>query len=350
MGYTARRGLIGSAEVPAVRGFVWRLARRLAAALVMIWAVATFTFFLLRLMPGDPVLAKLVELEQTGMPEEQAKAQVSSMYGFIPKDPVPIQYIHYLWQLCHLDLGVSIAYSGRPVSEIIWSALPYTVGLVLTGLLVTFTIGVIAGVFAAIKRDSWIGGSVTILGSILHGIPQFMVAVLLVYFLAALHPIFPIGSPYDITISPGLTWTFISNLAWHAVLPVAAFVISGFGFWALAMKSSVVTTLGDDFILASELRGIKPTIRFRYIARNAFLPLFTYLAIAIGFSFGGAIFVELIFDYPGLGLLLQKSLTSYDYPVMQAAFLIITVAVILANIVAEVLYTFIDPRIRSGIS
>lgn len=333
-----------------MRGFVWRLTRRLAAALLMIWGVATFTFFLVHLMPGDPVLAKLIELEQTGMPEEQAKAQVSSMYGFLPKDPLPVQYVHYLWQLCHFDLGVSIAYSGRAVSEIIWSALPYTVGLVVTGIVVTFVFGVIGGVFAAIKRDSWIGGSISILGSILHGVPQFMVAVLLVYFLAALHPIFPIGSPYDITISPGLNWSFLSNLGWHAILPVAAFVISGFGFWALAMKGSVVTTLGDDFILASELRGIKPSIRFRYIARNAFLPLFTYLAIAIGYSFGGAIFVEIIFDYPGLGLLLQHSLTSYDYPVMQAAFLMITVAVIVANVIAEALYTFIDPRIRSGMS
>jgi peptide/nickel transport system permease protein len=301
-------------------------------------------------MPGDPVLAKMVELEQNGMPEEQAKAQVSSMYGFIPKDPLPVQYVHYLWQLCHLDLGVSIAYSGRSVMGIIWSALPYTLGLVLTGILVTFVFGVVGGVFAAIKRDSWIGSTISILGSILHGIPQFMVAVLLVYFLAALHPIFPIGAPYDITINPGLNWNFLSNVAWHAVLPIAAFVISGFGFWALAMKGSVVTTLGDDFILASELRGIKPSIRFRYIARNAFLPLFTYLAIAIGYSFGGAIFIEKIFDYPGLGNLLNNSLGSYDYPVMQAAFLMITVAVIVSNIVAEVLYTFIDPRIRTGIS
>jgi peptide/nickel transport system permease protein len=146
-----------------------------------------------------------------------------------------------------------------------------------------------------------------------------------------------------------LTWDFISNLIWHAILPITAFVISGFGFWALAMKGSVVTTLGEDFILASELSGIKSSIRFRYVARNAFLPLFTYLAIAIGYSFGGALFIEKIFDYPGLGNLLYNSLGSYDYPVMQAAFLMITVGVIVSNIVAEVLYTFIDPRIRVGV-
>jgi peptide/nickel transport system permease protein len=325
------------------------LSRRLLASAVMVWAVASFTFVLIRLIPGDPVQAKLIELEQSGLSEEQAKAQVSAMYGFIPHDPLPVQYVHYLWQLLHFDLGVSIAYSGRPVTDIIWAALPYTLGLVVTGILVTFAIGVVAGVLAAIRRDSWIGTAITILGSILHGIPQFMVALLLVYFLAAVHPIFPIGSPYDITVNPGLTWDFISNLIWHAILPITAFVISGFGFWALAMKGSVVTTLGEDFILASELRGIKSSIRFRYVARNAFLPLFTYLAIAIGYSFGGALFIEKIFDYPGLGNLLYNSLGSYDYPVMQAAFLMITVGVIVSNIVAEVLYTFIDPRIRVGV-
>lgn len=332
-----------------MRGFILRLGRRLVGSVIMVWAIATFTFLLIRLIPGDPVQAKLIELEQSGIPEEQAKAQVSSMYGFIPHDPLPVQYVHYMGQLAHFDLGVSIAYSGRPAAEIIRAALPYTLGLVLTGIIVTFVIGVIGGVFAAIKRDSWIGSSITVLGSILHGIPQFMVALLLVYFLAAVHPIFPIGSPYDITVSPALNWEFLSNLGWHAILPIAAFVISGFGFWALAMKGSVVTTMGDDFILASELRGIKASIRFRYIARNAFLPLFTYLAIAIGYSFGGAIFIEKIFDYPGLGNLLNNSLGSYDYPVMQAAFLMITIAVIVSNIVAEVLYTFIDPRIRAGV-
>ncbi|HZU12437.1 MAG TPA: ABC transporter permease [Chloroflexota bacterium] len=331
-----------------MRGFLLRLARRLVGALVMIWAVATFTFFLIRMIPGDPVAAQLNMLEQQGMSESQAAARVAGMYGFYPKDPLPIQYLHYMQQMAHLDLGQSISYTGVPVMHIILSALPYTLGLVVTGIILTFIVGVIGGVFAAIYRNTWVGSSITVVGSILHGIPQFMVALLLAYLLATAHPIFPFGAPYDAAISPGITWTFLSNLGLHAVLPIAAFIISGFGFWALAMKASVVTTLGDDFILAAELRGIKPSIRFRYIARNAFLPLFTYLAIAIGYTFGGAIFIEQIFDYPGLGLLQLNSIGVHDYPLMQAAFLMITVAVIVSNIVAEMLYTVIDPRIRTA--
>lgn len=331
-----------------MKGFFRRLGFRLVGAVFTIWVVATFTFFLIRLIPGDPAQAELDTLLQQGIPEEQAKSQVASMYGFIPHDPMPLQYVHYLGQLIHGNLGESISYSGVPVSHIIWAALPYTLGLVTVGILVTFIVGVIGGVFAAIKRDSWVGSSITLVGSILHGLPQFMVALLLTYFLATRYAIFPFGAPYDAEISPGFTWQFLSNVGFHAILPVAAFVISGFGFWALAMKGSVVTTLGDDFILASELRGIKPSIRFRYIARNAFLPLFTVLAISIGYTFGGAIFIEKIFDYPGLGSLLNNSIGTHDFPIMQAAFLMITVGVIVANIIAELLYTVIDPRIRTA--
>lgn len=322
------------------------LLKRILGALVMIWAVATFTFFLVRAVPGDPARQAMETFIQQGYSEEAARAATADMYGFVPRDPLPLQYLHYLGQLFHLDLGRSISYSGVPVSHIIMSALPWTVFLVSIGILVTFFIGVVGGVFAAVKRDSWAGSVVTLVGSVLHGIPQFMTALLLAYFLATRYPIFPFGAPYDIEVTPGPSVAYLSNLAYHAILPVAAFAISGFGFWALAMKSSVVSTLGDDFMLAAELRGITSSIRFRYIARNAFLPLFTYLAVSLGYMFGGALFIEQIFNYPGVGKLLLSAVGSHDYPLMDASFLIITVAVIVSNILADVLYSVIDPRIR----
>lgn len=330
-----------------MKRFALYLLYRLASGLVMIWVVASFTFFLVRAIPGDPVAVQMETNIQNGMSLEQAQREAEAMYGFAPHAPLPVQYVQFLWRLLHLDLGRSISYNGVGVGHILMSALPWTVFLVTAGIVVTFVIGVIGGVLAAVRRDSWIGSSVTLVGSIFHGIPQYMTALILAYFLATRYQIFPFGAPYDVTVQPGLHWDYITNLAYHAILPIAAFVISGFGFWALAMKSSVVSTLGDDFILASELRGIKPSIRFRYIARNAFLPLFTVLAISLGFMFGGAIFIERIFDYPGLGNLLQSSVTGLDYPLMDAAFLLITVAVIVFNILADLLYTVIDPRIRT---
>jgi peptide/nickel transport system permease protein len=134
----------------------------------------------------------------------------------------------------------------------------------------------------------------------------------------------------------------------HATLPIVTYALASYGGWILAMKSSVVSVLGDDFILAAELRGLKRGIIFRYVARNAILPLFTILALSLGMLFGGAIFIERIFNYPGLGLLLINSITNRDYALMGGAFLLITVAIVIANIVADMLYTAIDPRVRSG--
>ncbi|GAC1472861.1 MAG: ABC transporter permease [Chloroflexota bacterium] len=313
-----------------------------------VWVVATFTFFLIRLMPGDPAKAEFETLVQRGIPEEQARAQVADMFGFVPHDPVPLQYAQYLWRLVHLDLGSSSSFSGVSVSHIIWASLPWTLFLVTAGLFVTFVIGVIAGVVAAVRRDSWIGTGISLVGSILHGIPQFMLALILLYFFYTRHQIFSSLGPYDPEqVNPGANLSYLLNLGWHSILPIAAFALSGFGFWALAMKSSVVSTLGDDFILASELRGIKPSIRFRYIARNAFLPLFTVLAISLGYTFGGSIFIEKIFVYPGVGKMLNDSVNAHDFPLMEASFLIITIAVIISNILADILYSVIDPRIRT---
>lgn len=335
-----------SRETPSVKTFVWRLARRVIGGLAMILVVASFTFFLIHWLPGDPVQTRLETLVQQGVPLFQAREEVQSMYGFVPHQPLTTQYVHYLGQLAHLDLGQSISYTGVPVSHLLLSAAPWTVLMVLSGLVISFIIGVLAGVFAAVKRASRVGSGVTLLSTFLHGIPQFILALLLAYLFTTLWPIFPFGAPYDAAIRPGVSWPFLSSLGVHAVLPVLAYAISGYGGWALTMKSNVVSVLGDDFILASELRGIAPRIRFWYIARNAILPLFTVFALSLGFLFGGAIFIEQIFDYPGLGYMLLQSLGARDYPLMSAAFLVITVAVIVSNILADLLYTAIDPRIR----
>lgn len=323
-----------------------RLARRVAGGVIMILAVCSFTFFLVHFMPGNPVQTKLNTLLESGVPPLQAEAQVRSMYGFIPHEPLYVQYFHYIWQVLHLNLGQSISYSGVPVLKLLLTAMPWTVTMVLTGLAVSFIIGVAAGVLAAANRNSRMGESLTLLTTFLHGIPQFMLALLLAYLFTTVYRIFPFGAPYNAAITPGLSGAFLGSLARHAVLPIAAYAISGFGGWALAMRASVSGVLGDDYILAAELRGITPWIRLRYIARNAMLPLFTILTLSIGFMFGGAIFIETIFDYPGLGYMMNSALGARDYPLMDGAFLMITVAVIFANILADLLYSVLDPRIQ----
>ncbi|MHB1596427.1 MAG: ABC transporter permease [Streptosporangiaceae bacterium] len=327
-----------------------RLARRigvkLAAGLVMIWLVASGTFFLVRLMPGNPVTVAYENDLMHGMNPNQARAATSLLYGFVPRQPLPAQYGNYLWQLAHLNLGRSISYEGVPVAHIVAAAAPWTVIMVLSGILVSFLIGVSAGVLAAIRRSTRLGDLLSISGSLLHGIPQFVIAILLAYAFTTIWAIFPFGAPYDVTINPGWNLPFIWSLITHAFLPVAAYALSSYGGWLLTMKSSVISVLGDDFILAAELRGLRPLTIARYIARNAMLPLFTILALSIGFMFGGSIFIEEIYDYPGLGYALLSSIGKRDYPLMTGTFLIITVAVIATNILADLLYGVIDPRVR----
>lgn len=323
-----------------------RLGIRLAAGLVMIWLVASGTFFLVRLMPGNPVTVAYENDLMHGMNPNQAKAATALLYGFVPRQPLPVQYGRYLWQLAHFNLGRSISYEGVPVSHIVAAAAPWTVIMVLSGILVSFLIGVSAGVLAAIRRSTKFGDLLSVSGSLLHGIPQFVIAILLAYAFTTIWAIFPFGAPYDVTIAPGWNLPFIWSLITHAFLPVVAYALSSYGGWLLTMKSSVISVLGDDFILAAELRGLRPLTVARYIARNAMLPLFTILALSIGFMFGGSIFIEEIYDYPGLGYSLLESIGKRDYPLMTGTFLIITTAVIFANILADLLYGVIDPRVR----
>ncbi|MGW2223271.1 ABC transporter permease, partial [Nonomuraea sp. NPDC001684] len=216
------------------------------------------------------------------------------------------------------------------------------------GTLLSFFVGILLGVYAAIKRTGKLGDALAISGSLLHGIPQYVLAMLLVVIFATLLPILPADGSVDILFEPGFNAGYIGSLVEHAVLPVATYALSAYGGWILAMKSSVVTVLGDDFILAAELRGMKRSIVFRYIARNAILPLFTMLALSLGLLLGGAVFIEKIFNYPGLGWLLISGVQDRDYGLMGGAFLLITVGTIIANIVADLFYTVIDPRVRSG--
>lgn len=330
-----------------MKQFAWRLAGHLTRGLVMIWVVVTFTFFLIRLMPGDPVQVQYERLIAQGMSPDQAEAATAVTYGFVPHGPVWRQYLDYLWGLLHLDMGVSVESQGVPVADRVFGAMPWTVVLVLSGILVSFLIGVVLGVVAAMRRSTMVGHGLSIAGSLLHGVPPFVIGIILAALFTRRWPIFPSGGQYNgDEVAPGLYFDFLGDVAYHAALPAAAYALATYGGWLLAMRSSVASVLGDDFLLAAELRGLTKTTRFRYLTRNAILPLFTVLAISFGLVFGGSIFIERIFNYPGLGMLLYSSIGSRDYSMMSGAFLLITAAVIVANIIADLLYTVIDPRVR----
>jgi peptide/nickel transport system permease protein len=335
-------GRIGGGAVRLAR----LLAAKLVTGLVMVWVVASATFFLVLDMPGNPAQAREAEDILHGMTPQQAQRATAAIFGFVPRQPLADQYGHYIWQLLHFNLGTSIAQEGTPVAHIVASAFPWTVILALSGILISFLIGVILGVLAAVKRNTTAGDTLTLGGAIINGIPVFVIALLLFYLFTTVWAIFPQGGNVGILYTPGWNAGYIGSIITHAVLPVTAYVLSLLGAWVLTTKSSVISVLGDDFILAAELRGLRPLAIARYITRNAMLPLFTILAIALGLLFSGSVFIEDVFNYPGLGQLMISSISTKDFPVLDGAFLLIIVAVIVANTLSDLAYPLIDPRIR----
>ncbi|GAB1823481.1 ABC transporter permease [Herbidospora sp. RD11066] len=331
-----------------MKSVVRRLSGHLARGLAMIWVVMTLSFLIIRNIPGDPVRGQYEKLIEQGMSPDQAERSTAALYGFLPKGSLWSQYVDYLNGLIHGNLGQSLSTPGTGVATIIGSAAKWTILPVLGGTLLSFLLGVTLGVYAAIKRSGKLGDALSISGSLLHGIPQYVIALLVVAVFSTLWPILPSGGPVDIDFTPGFNGPYIASLIQHATLPVLTYALASYGGWILAMKSSVATVLGDDFIMAAELRGMSRGILFRYIARNAILPLFTILALSLGMLFGGAIFIESIFNYPGLGLLLVNSIGARDYALMGGTFLVLTVAIVVANIAADLLYAVIDPRVRKG--
>ncbi|MFE6759009.1 ABC transporter permease [Streptomyces sp. NPDC057684] len=329
-----------------VKGLVRAVLTKLAGGAVMVWVVASFTFFLVHALPGSPGKVAYESYLSQGMSPDEAMAKVAVIYGYTSQDPLATQYVNYVSDLLHGNLGLSISYSGVPVSQVIGNALPWTLIPILSGLLISFAIGTTAGVVAAVKRSSRWGGALSLSASLIAGIPSFVLAILLTTVFHTQLGWLPYGETNDPWVESGWSAAYIGSVAYYAILPVATYVLISYGGWMLSMRSSVASVLGDDFILASELRGITPRTRLRYIGRNAVLPLFTTLAIACGYLFGGAILIENAFNYPGLGRLLLQSIGSRDYPLMTGAFLIITIAVVLANIIADLLYSVIDPRVR----
>lgn len=325
---------------------IGRLLPKLLIGLVMVWAVATFTFFLVHALPGNPGDAAYENYIVSGMSPTQAQAKVSAVYGFTSHDPLLTQYRGYIWRLLHGDLGQSISYSGVPVSHVLLTAAPWTVFPALAGLILAFVVGVSGGVVAAVKRATRWGGALSMSASLLAGVPVFVIALVMEALLHTELHLLPYGDTSDVTLDPGWNGPYIWSVIQHGVLPVLTYALLGYGGWLLTMRSSVVSVLGDDFILAAELRGLPHTTRLRYVSRNAILPLFTVFALSIGYLLGGSVLIENIFDYPGLGNVLLQAIGARDYPLMTGAFLVITVAIIVANIAADMFYAVIDPRVR----
>lgn len=323
-----------------------KLLYRTVMAVVMVFVVSSITFFLIRLMPGNPIASMIVAFEQQGMTAEQAMNRVQLVMNLMPNQPIWQQYVDWLGQLVQGNLGQSIQQSGVPVSQLIFNALPWTLITVSVGLLISYIVGIVLGVVSAYVRDRWVSSFIDNFGSVAHAVPAFVTAVALLYVFTVVWHVFPSNGAYSITVLPGFNWPFILSFIYHMVLPTFTYVLTGFGSATLAMKASTITTLNEDFMMAARIRGLPQDKLMGYLGRNSILPLFTGFMLAIGGMFSGSIFIEGTYAFPGIGGLLNGAIGTRDYPVIEGCFMLTTATVIVANLLADLLYSKLDPRIN----
>mgnify|MGYP001225471011 FL=1 len=321
--------------------------------LLTIWAVMTFTFVLIRKMPSNPVQIETERLvREELLSYEEAYTRAASLFDFNPDQPLVEQYLEYLRKLLSLDLGKSITSAGTPVLDQILQYLPWTLFSVGLGLLISFTIGIFVGMAMAYWRGGIFDNVVTAIASILFGIPNYIIALLIILILGVQLHVFSVASALgrvDPTIQPGFTPEYIGSVLKHAILPVLTYVSATVGGWILTMKSSTISTLGEEYVTVAHARGLpQRRVLTAYVGRNAMLPLVTRLAISIGFVVGGSVIIEDIYRYRGLGKFLTTAIVARDYTSMQGVFLVIAISVVVANTLADVLYGFLDPRVRIG--
>ncbi|HEX6779051.1 MAG TPA: ABC transporter permease [Ktedonobacterales bacterium] len=320
------------------------LLRRIGFYLVALWAALSLNFLIPRLMPGDPVLLLVGRLQ--GQVDPRAIQALRLQFG-LDNSSLWSQYLHYLSDLLHGNMGVSITYFPTPVAQVIGLGLRWTLVLVGVSAILSFFIGTLMGTIAAWRRGSWFDNVASPLLTFLSAIPYFWFALIALYVLGFLLKWFPLTGAYSIDTAPGVNGPFLLSAAYHAVLPAVTIVISSMAGWMLGMRNAMLSTLAEDYVLMAQAKGLaERRVMLTYAARNAILPNITGFALSLGFVIGGALLTEIVFSYPGLGYILLQGVQSDDFPLMQGIFLLIAVAVLCANFLADVCYTVLDPRVR----
>ncbi|MEV6446485.1 ABC transporter permease [Amycolatopsis sp. NPDC051716] len=322
--------------------------RKLAFYLVALWAALTLDFLIPRLLPGNPVDVLLAKLAQRGAtPDPSVRRAYELLLGTHSDEPLWSQYGSYLGRLAHGDLGVSVSVFPAKVSDVIAQALPWTLVLVGIATLLSFLLGVGLGMFVGWKRGTWLDALVP--GTtVLAAVPYFWLALLLAALLAGALGWFPLLGGYDVALDPGWNADFLGSAVYHGTLPALTIVVSSVGGWLLGMRNMMVSTGSEDYVLTAQAKGLRDgRVMLRYAARNAVLPSVAGFAISLGFVVSGSIVTEQVFSYPGIGSKLLQAVQNNDYALMQGIFLIITVAVLAANLVIDLLYGLIDARTRA---
>jgi peptide/nickel transport system permease protein len=324
-------------------------ARRLLFYVFAIWVALTINFLLPRLMPGDPV---------AGLLQHLSTAQLASNPGLVAtyrallgggNHSIWSDYITYLHRIAHFNFGLSTSNYPTPVSEVVGRTLPYSIFLVGIAFFLAFVIGTLVGMVAAWRRGGVVDNLFVPVFMTIGAFPAFFTALLGLWILGLTLHWFPIQHAYDNNVTPGFNWAFLSSVGRHSELPIIVIVAAFAGGWVLNMRSVMINTIGEDYVTMARAKGLTDRrVMTRYAGRNAILPPLNGFAAQFATAVGGLVFIEFIFSYPGVGYTLQNAILGNDYPLAQAILVTLSVCVILANLIMDILNLILDPRLRTA--
>jgi peptide/nickel transport system permease protein len=323
------------------------LLRRAGFFVLTLWAALSLNFLLPRIMPGNPVEAAIASLHVPLTPAEMSA--IAAQFGIHAHQSLLSEYLTYLQHTLTGNLGVSFAHYPTPVTTYISTGIWWTLGLVGTATILAFFLGTAVGALAAWRRGSRLDSTLPPLLVFTTAIPYFWVGLMLILVFSSILGWLPSKGGYTLGATPTFSLSFIGDVLQHAVLPALALLITTSGGWVLTMRNTMVGTLTEDYVRMARAKGLPPArIMVSYAARNAILPNLTGFAMSLGFVVSGAILVEYVFNYPGVGFMLFNAVESSDYPLMQGLFLLITVAVLICIVLSDIATAILDPRTRTA--
>lgn len=319
------------------------IVRRLVRLIVTFVVVLVLNFFIPRAMPGNP--ANILANENQ-LPPETAKQLIKL---FKLDEPIWNQFIAYIINTFQGNWGISYRYYPTTVYELLMQRLPWTIFLLGISTITTALLGMFLGIIAGWKRGSKIDSTISISSMFIWAIPYYWLAMMLVYVFGYILRLTPISQ----ALTPGAEYSsffdFALDALYHAILPISAITLTAFATYTLLTRNTMLDVLTEDFVTVAKAKGLpERVVMIKHVLRNALLPPITILSLRFGFIVGGAIFTETVFSYPGVGLLIYESIIYHDYPVLQGAFFLLSITVILANLVADIVYVLLDPRVRYG--
>jgi peptide/nickel transport system permease protein len=320
--------------------------RRLGFFVITLWACLTINFVLPRLMPGSPALAMMARFK--GRLNGQALTALNIAFGVDTKESSIRQYFSYMANTLTGHFGTSITFFPNKVSQVVFAALPWTLALVGITTVLAFAAGTLIGMVAAWRRGSALDGALPPIFVIVSAFPYFFLALMALLLFSVTLGWFPQGFGYSNTDTAGWSWHFIGDVLDHALLPAVVILITSVGGWVLTMRNNMICTLSEDYVRMARAKGLSSLrIMFNYAGRNAVLPNLTGFAMSLGFVVSGAILVEYVFSYPGVGYMLLQAVENEDYALMQTLFLFITVCVLTAVLLMDFATILLDPRTRA---